>query len=103
MAQGWSESEFLITLLIFNMIPVIPLIPLLGALLPLLAGRCGRNACAWTTAAVAMASLILLLWLAPPIFDGVVLQTGWRWLPELGLNFTFRLDGLALLFGLLIT
>ena len=50
-----------------------------------------------------MASLILLLWLAPPIFDGVVLQTGWRWLPELGLNFTFRLDGLALLFGLLIT
>ncbi len=103
MAQGWSESEFLIILLVFNMIPMIPLIPLLGALSPLLAGRCGRNACAWATAAVATASLILLLWLSPPIFGGVVLQAGWRWLPELGLNFTFRLDGLALLFGLLIT
>ena len=85
------------------MIPIIPLIPLLGALLPLLTRQHGRNACAWATAVGAVVSLALLLWLSPPVFKGVVLQSGWQWLPELGLNLTFRLDGLALLFGLLIT
>ena len=85
------------------MIPIIPLIPLLGALLPLLTRQHGRNACAWATAVGAVVSLALLLWLSPPVFKGVVLQSDWQWLPELGLNLTFRLDGLALLFGLLIT
>jgi multicomponent K+:H+ antiporter subunit A len=86
------------------MLLFIPLIPLLGALLPLwAAGQRGRNASAWTTAAVTAASLALLLWLSPAVFDGAVLQAGWQWLPQLGLNFTFRLDGLALLFGWLIT
>ncbi|RYZ82030.1 MAG: monovalent cation/H+ antiporter subunit A, partial [Moraxellaceae bacterium] len=27
----------------------------------------------------------------------------WQWLPEIGLNISFRLDGLALIFGLLIS
>jgi len=85
------------------MIQVIPLIPLLGALLPLLTRQRGRNACAWATAVGAVVSLAVLLWLSPPVFKGVVLQSSWQWLPELGLNLTFRLDGLALLFGLLIT
>ena len=86
------------------MLLFIALIPLLGALLPLWAGgRRGRDVSVWTTAAVTAASLALLLWLSPVVFDGVVLQANWPWLPQLGLNFTFRLDGLALLFGLLIT
>lgn len=85
------------------MIPLICLIPLLGALLPLWVGQYGRDAGAWATAAVTAASLVLLLLLSPPVFDGAVLQVGWQWLPQLGLNLTFRLDGLALLFGLLIT
>jgi multicomponent K+:H+ antiporter subunit A len=86
------------------MLPFIPLIPLLGACLPPLAERyLSRNACAWVTAAVTAASLLFLLWLSPAVFNGAVLQSGWQWLPELGLNLRFRLDGLALLFGLLIT
>jgi len=52
---------------------------------------------------VTAASLVLLLLLSPPVFDGAVLQAGWLWLPQQGLNLTFRLDGLSLLFGLLIT
>ncbi len=103
MVSGRSEIEFLTAFLVFRMLPVIPLILLLGALLPLWAGRRGRNASAWATAAVTIASLALLLWLSPVVFDGVLLQAGWPWLPQLGLNLTFRLDGLALLFGLLIT
>ena len=99
---GWSESEFLITPFGFYMIPLIFLIPLLGALLPLLVGRHGRDAAAWTTGTVTTASLGLLLLWSVPVFDGVVVQTGWTWLPQSGLNLTFRLDGLALLFGLLI-
>ena len=85
-------------------LPFVPLVPLLGAVGIALVGRCGRNVCAWAAALVTAASLALLLPLAPAIFaSGAVQLAGWRWLPDLGLNLTFRLDGLALLFCLLIT
>ncbi|HRD48675.1 MAG: monovalent cation/H+ antiporter subunit A [Candidatus Competibacter sp.] len=86
------------------MLPFIPLMLLLSAVLPPLAERHGgRNACAWATAAVTALALAALLSLAPAVFSGAVQQAGWEWLPELGLNLNFRLDGLGLLFGLLIT
>lgn len=86
------------------MLPFIPLMLLLSAVLPPLAERHGgRNACAWATALVTALALAALLSLAPAVFSGVVQQADWEWLPELGLNLSFRLDGLGLLFGLLIT
>ena len=86
------------------MLPFIPLIVLLAAMLPPLAERYdGRNAGAWTTALVTALALAALLFLSPAVFSGGVQRAGWEWLPELGLNLSFRLDGLALLFGLLIT
>src|SRR5690606_17024435 len=39
----------------------------------------------------------------PAIATGTVLLEHTDWVPSLGLNFDFRLDGLSLLFGLLIT
>ena len=86
------------------MLPFIPLMLLLSAVLPPLAERHGgRNACAWATAVVTALALAALLSLASAVFSGAVQQAGWEWLPELGLNLNFRLDGLGLLFGLLIT
>ena len=85
------------------MLALIVLLPFLGAALPLWMQRWGRDACAWGTALVVALSMILLLSLAPAVFAGRLVQWSWSWIPALGLNASLRLDGLGLLFGLLIT
>ncbi len=48
--------------------------------------------------------LFLLLCLAwPRVVGGEVFTAQWIWVPGLDLNLAFRLDGLSLLFGLIIT
>jgi len=78
------------------------LLPFLMAALPRLAGRHDRRRCAVLAACAPAASLVLLLWHAPAVFDGNVVQAGGQWLPSIGLNFTFMLDGFGFLFALLI-
>ena len=86
------------------MLPFIPFILLLSALLPPLIHQYrGRNACAWATAMVTALALATLLFLSSAVFSDAAYRSGWEWLPELGLNLYFRLDGLGLLFGLLVT
>ncbi len=80
---------------------LIVLLPFLGALLPVLAQR-QRTACALLTALAPALALGLLLAHAAAISDGQLLQARWPWMPALGLELAFRLDGLALLFALLI-
>ncbi|WP_028303583.1 monovalent cation/H+ antiporter subunit A [Oceanospirillum maris] len=80
----------------------IPLLPLLGTLVPLFASRFSRSACAFLTAALPALALVLVLQLAPQVFDGETIRQSFLWIPEMGLNLAFRLDGLALLFCLLI-
>jgi multicomponent K+:H+ antiporter subunit A len=74
-------------------------LPFLGALLPGLTIRAGRNACAAMTGAVTLLALVLLALQAPAILAGGIVQTRIDWLPALGLNATFFLDGLGLLFA----
>ncbi len=62
-----------------------------------------RRAAALVAGAVALAAFSLLLWLAPRVFAGEVIVTHAEWLPMIGLNASFRLDGLALMFALLIS
>ncbi len=81
---------------------LIPLIPLVGAGLPALSIRLGRNQSAWTAGAVAALALTVLLFQAPTVFAGHVVSDVWDWLPQAGLQLSFRLDGLSLLFALLI-
>ena len=88
---------------------------LLTILLPLLAGTLltgwsgaypsagYRGRTAWLAAAVTAASLALLLLQTPAIMGGRELYAFTPWVPEIGLNLGFRLDGLSLLFALLIT
>lgn len=84
-------------------LPIIILLPLLlGPVFALVAAQWGRNASAWAVAAVTGLSLALLVSQAPQVFAGDTLISSWAWLPELGLNFSFRLDGLSLMFALLI-
>ena len=81
---------------------LIAALPFVGALLPGLAIRAGRNACALATAAVTALALALVVGHAPEVLGGAVITSRIDWLPGLGLAANFMLDGLGLLFALLI-
>ena len=83
-------------------VALIVALPFLGALLPGLLIRAGRNACALGTGAISALALALLSSAAPAVLRGEVVQTRIDWMPALGLNANFRLDGLGLLFAGLI-
>ncbi|CAN5506922.1 monovalent cation/H+ antiporter subunit A [soil metagenome] len=65
------------------------------------AGHRGRTA--WLAAAITASCLGLLLKQAPSVMRGEVLDEFISWVPEIGLNLGLRLDGLSLMFALLIT
>lgn len=81
---------------------LIILLPLLGAALPLLLERRGRNLCATAAALGPLLALGLLLAHLPALLAGEVFFYHLDWLPALGLNFSVRLDGLGMMFALLI-
>ncbi len=80
----------------------IPLLPALGVLAPLLSQRFGRTRCAFATAAAPALALLMLLLSAPAVFRGETLIATANWVPALSMDISFRLDGLAFLFALLI-
>jgi len=84
------------------LLSLVILIPLLGAWLPTALSRALGVAPARTAAALAAASLALVLSQAQGVLAGATLVSGWSWIPEAGLNATFRLDGFGFLFALLI-
>ncbi|MFZ9134294.1 MAG: proton-conducting transporter membrane subunit, partial [Gemmobacter sp.] len=81
---------------------LIAALPFLGALLPGLMIRAGRNACAIATGSVTALALLGLMLHAPAVIGGEVILARFEWLPALGLNAHFMLDGLGLLFAGLI-
>ncbi len=81
---------------------LIAALPFLGALLPALADRMGRNAAALAAGAVTALALLGLLSHAPAVLRGEMVTAAFDWLPMLGLNATFRIDGLGLMFAGLI-
>ncbi|MFT6261983.1 MAG: multicomponent K+:H+ antiporter subunit A, partial [Bermanella sp.] len=78
------------------------LLPLIGTLIPLLTQRFGRNICTFSVAVLPAWSLILVLMYAADIFNGEAVRQSIEWIPSMGLDLSFRLDGLSLLFLLLI-
>ncbi|WP_432697781.1 monovalent cation/H+ antiporter subunit A [Marinobacterium sp. YM272] len=80
----------------------VPLLPLLGTLVPLFSERYGRTACAWMTAILPAAALFIVLNHASDVLSGQTHFASLPWIPSLGLELSFRLDGLGLLFSLLI-
>ncbi len=81
---------------------LIALLPFLGAFFPPLLIRAGRNAAAWSAGLTTLLALVGLLTHAPKVFSGEVIQTRIEWVPGLGLNANFFLDGLGFLFAGLI-
>ncbi len=80
----------------------LPLLPLLGSILASFSGRFGRNQAVWLTASLPLGALAIVLSHAPEVLSGETLIQSVSWLPWLGLNISLRLDGLALLFVLMI-
>ncbi|MGZ9811587.1 monovalent cation/H+ antiporter subunit A [Pseudoroseicyclus sp. H15] len=85
-----------------GLLPIIAILPFLGALVPGVMVRAGRNAAATFTAIPTALALLMLLTLAPQVFDGVVIQKSFAWFPALGLRASFMLDGLGLMFAMMI-
>lgn len=95
------------------MLLIVILLPLLlGTLLTFWIGRLQdgqlgsqyrRGLTASVAGLVTLGSLAILLKEAPAVFAGQPLLNHWAWLPDLGLNISFRMDGLALMFALMIT
>ena len=82
---------------------LIVLLPLLvGTLVTWWLGPRSRPLTALAAATVTAASLLLLLSHAPAIFDGQTVVEFLPWVPQIGLNLGFRLDGLSLMFAGLI-
>jgi multicomponent K+:H+ antiporter subunit A len=84
------------------MLPAIVLLPWLAVPLLALMQRGPRALPAWAAAAAYAAALALLLTLAPSVLGGETLFWSVPWIPAIGLNLALRLDGLGLLFALLI-
>ncbi|QIB52841.1 monovalent cation/H+ antiporter subunit A [Pseudomonas sp. OIL-1] len=81
---------------------LIVLLPFLGCFLPLLTGERGRSLCATATMLAPIIGLVLLWRHVPEVFAGETVVQSWPWLTRVGLNLSFRLDGLGFMFALLI-
>ncbi len=77
--------------------------PFMGSLLAAMLPTNARNAEAWLAGGVSIAALSIVAYLYPWVADGGVARYAIEWLPELGLNFTLRIDGFAWMFSMLIT
>jgi len=77
-------------------------LPYLGALITALLPRNRRNLEAWVAGGVALVTL-LMVWLCyPAVTAGSVARVEVPWVPDLGLNFVLRLDGLASVFAAMV-
>lgn len=85
----------------FNL-PIVVLLPFFGAILVAYSAKYNRLAAAYTSGLITLLSLSLLVPYISQVFAGETIIQSWTWLEGIGLYFSFRLDGLALLFALLI-
>lgn len=65
--------------------------------------RMGRSATGWIIAALPVGLLIYFARLIGVVAGGDVVRSAYTWMPTLGVRLSFYLDGLSLLFALLIT
>ena len=81
-----------------NLLPLLAL-PFLLAVAVAVFRRSSRATAAWMAAAAPLGGLALLATMTPGILDGGVVRSFGEWLPQIGLAFSLRLDGLAWMFA----
>ncbi|MGB0860744.1 MAG: proton-conducting transporter membrane subunit, partial [Pseudoalteromonas spongiae] len=80
----------------------IPVLSLLGSLFAATTNKLSRTYAALSIAIFPVVALAIVLYHTSAVLDGNVLRESVQWIPLLGINLSFRLDGLALLFCLMI-
>ncbi|MGE5338220.1 MAG: monovalent cation/H+ antiporter subunit A [Gemmatimonadota bacterium] len=84
------------------LLPLLVALPFAGGVLLLLTANTQRRRAAAIAGVVALAGSAIVLALSPVVFSDDIARWRVDWLPQAGLAFGFRLDGLAWLFALLI-
>ncbi len=84
-------------------LPVLALLPFVVGMLVAFLPRHARNAAAGLAGATTLIGVLLTALLYRGVTEGAVLRQTWSWLPDIGLELTWRLDGLSWLFSLLVT
>ena len=82
---------------------VVLALPFVGSWFAALLWTNARNAEAWLSGAVTLISLAILAAGYPRVTNGGVVQYSVEWVPDLGLEFSLRMDGFAWLFAMLVT
>ena len=77
-------------------------LPFIASVLAALLPANARNRESTLAGLVALGCAVQVAWLFPQLADGNVLRQEFEWLPSLGLNLVFRLDGFAWLFCMLV-
>ncbi|HEX2139946.1 MAG TPA: monovalent cation/H+ antiporter subunit A [Woeseiaceae bacterium] len=85
------------------LLALIVLLPFAGSLLAALLPKHARNVAAAFAGTVALACAVLVALHYPQVTEGGVVRHYVPWLPVLGLNLYFRMDGFAWLFAMLVT
>jgi len=83
-------------------LPLIALLPFIGAILVFLTAKIHRLAPAWVAGAITLFAILALSYLSYIPFSGESLIQSWTWIESIGLNFSFRIDGLSMLFAFII-
>ena len=83
-------------------LPLIVLLPFIGAILVSLVANVHRLAPAWVAGGIALLAILTLSYLSYIPFNGDSLLQSWAWIETIGLNFSFRIDGLSMLFAYII-
>ncbi|KAF1694635.1 monovalent cation/H+ antiporter subunit A [Pseudoxanthomonas koreensis] len=84
------------------MIPFLEILlalPFLAAVAMVFLRTRSRGVVAWVAAAAPLLGLLLLAWMTPAGLQGWVPRADHAWIPQIGLDFTLRLDGLAWMFA----
>ncbi len=83
-------------------LPLAVLVPFVGSVLVAWISRRGIHHAAWAAAGTTLAALAILAPLLPGTFAGHTTVETLTWMPAVGLDLSFRLDGLGMLFALMI-
>lgn len=84
------------------MLPFVLALPFVfAALVTLPAGR-NRRTLAWLAGLAPLIGMSVMLWLSPQMVAGEVVRWSVPWIPQLGLAFSLRLDGLAWMFAAMV-
>src|SRR5690625_4890482 len=80
------------------------MIPFIAAFIIILFHKkISRSYIGWVVFLVPAVLFTYLVSHIPRIADGDTIEHTWSWIPSIGINFTSYLDGLSMIFGLLIT